>query len=99
MKLLAMKDSGDGPLSEIVRDSDDERKHEAAWRESQLEIVGTITIPLVLANLINASVVWLSFKETPADFALSVWLPYAQRLLLRTRFEPTGPAILRSRAR
>ena len=71
-----MKDSGDGPLSEIVRDSDDERKHEAAWRESQLEIVGTITIPLVLANLINA-----------------------QRLLLRTRFEPTGPAILRSRAR
>ncbi|KCZ63969.1 hypothetical protein L53_05585 [Hyphomonas sp. L-53-1-40] len=74
MKLLAMKDSGDGPLSEIVRDSDDERKHEAAWRESQLEIVGTITIPLVLANLINASVVWLSFKETPADFALSVWL-------------------------
>ena len=74
MKLSVLKDGGNEPLSEIVRDRENERKHEAAWRANQLEIVGAITIPLVLANLINASVVWLSFHDTSAGVYLSVWI-------------------------
>lgn len=73
MKLSIGKGGGSAPLSEIVRDLENERKHEAAWRESQLEIINTITVPLVLANLISASVVWLSFQHTDAAPFLTVW--------------------------
>ena len=74
MKLSVLKDGGNEPLSEIAKDLENERKHEAAWRANQLEIVGAITIPLVLANLINASVVWLSFHDTSAGMYLSIWI-------------------------
>jgi diguanylate cyclase (GGDEF)-like protein len=76
MELVAEQDDGKRPFSAIVGDLDNDQKHEAAWRKNQLEIVGAITVPLVLANLINALVIWLSFHDTPAAMPLSVWLAF-----------------------
>ena len=49
-------------------------KREQAWRENQLEIMRVITLPLIFSNLVNACVIWLSFRDTDARAFLSVWM-------------------------
>jgi len=49
-------------------------KTESAWRTRQLKIISAMIGPLILSNLVNACVIWLSFRDTIASGPLLIWL-------------------------
>ncbi len=60
-------------FSELIKDVQVPEKHLGSLRAKQLETVGKMTIVMVLANLLNAAVVMLSFHQTAVDNLLTIW--------------------------
>lgn len=60
-------------FAELIKDAQVPEKHQGSLRAKQLETVGKMTIVMVLANLLNAAVVMLSFRETAVDNLLTIW--------------------------
>ncbi len=60
-------------FADLVRDIPVPEKYLPGLRAKQLEMVGNMTVVMVLANLLNAAVIMISFRETVADRLLSVW--------------------------
>ena len=48
-------------------------KHAASLRAKQLDMVRRLTFTLVLANVLNAAIVMISFHHTPAANLLYMW--------------------------
>ncbi len=60
-------------FAELIKDVQVPEKHLGTLRAKQLETVGKMTIVMVLANLLNAAVVMLSFRQTAVDNLLIIW--------------------------
>jgi diguanylate cyclase (GGDEF)-like protein len=48
-------------------------KHQESLREKQLETVASITLVIVLANLLNAAIILLSFQHAAVGNLLNIW--------------------------
>lgn len=48
-------------------------KHQESLREKQLETVASITLVIVLANLLNAAIILLSFQHATVGNLLNIW--------------------------
>ena len=65
--------SGTWSFSDLIKDVSIPEKHAGALRARQLDMVGRMALVMVLASLLNASVVMMSFQNTNADNMLTIW--------------------------
>ena len=60
-------------IAALIKDVPVPEKHAGTLRTKQLELVRRMTFIMVLTNLLNATVVLLSFRNTPVDSLLHIW--------------------------
>ena len=60
-------------LDQFVRTVRVPEKHQDSLREKQLETIAGITLVIVLANLLNAAIILLSFQHAAAGQLLNIW--------------------------
>jgi len=102
IKLLRSVDSDSHSLAALVKPVDIPEDQAASIRARQLETAGRLTPVMVLANLVNASVVLVSFWHSPAIRLLGLWgalLFVASAILLIANMRARRKAKRRKRER
>lgn len=73
MSVLGWDDNRKGSVADLIGDLKVPEKYAGTLRAKQLDMVGRVTVILVLANLINAAVILFSFADTGARNLLIAW--------------------------
>jgi diguanylate cyclase (GGDEF)-like protein len=60
-------------FADLVRELPVPEKHAGQLRARQLEMVGKMSVVLVLANLLNGAIVMMSFNDSAAGNMLAIW--------------------------